>query len=117
MMSSASRMRTPLATIACALVLAACPLPISGTKATSAPIVGTITWADGTPASGLEVGVSTGWGDAACGKTEVRSLTDRSGAFQLPGTEKHYSTVWLIPNLDVAAPGFDLCAAAAAGDP
>jgi hypothetical protein len=102
-------MRALLPPMAC--VLAACPLPIPRTESTSAPMMGTIVWADGTPASGLAVGVSTGWRDAACTRTEVRTLTDQSGAFQLPGTEKHYSTTWFVPNLDLVAPSFDLCAA------
>jgi hypothetical protein len=101
----------PLAAIACMLALAGCPLPISGTEATSAPISGTIVWADGTPASGLEVGVSTGWNDAPCAPIAVRTRTDQSGAFQLPGTEKHYSRVWVIPNLDRFPASFHLCAA------
>jgi len=111
MISRSPRTLTPLATIACALALAACPLPVARTEATSAPIVGTIMWADGTPASGLEVGVSTDWDDAPCTRPAVHSRTDQSGAFQLPGTEKRYSTTWFIPNLDVGAPSFHLCAA------
>jgi hypothetical protein len=112
MMSRFSRTLARIATIASALVLAACPLPIGRTETISAPMVGTILWADGTPASGLEVGVSTGWSDDVCTRTLARSRTDQSGAFQLPGTEKHYSTTWFIPNLDPGVPSFRLCAAA-----
>ena len=105
-----SRTLTPLATVACTIVLAACPLPIARTEATSAPVVGTIVWADGTPESELDVAASTGWGESACNQVVARSRTTGSGAFELPGTEKHYSTTWVVPNLDLVAPSFHLCA-------
>src|SRR5215208_2982326 len=71
LMSRASRTLMLLATTASALVVTACPLPVARTEATSAPVIGTIMWADGTPASGLEVGVATDWGDVVCSNTEV----------------------------------------------
>jgi hypothetical protein len=74
-------------------------------------VVGHILWADGTPASGLEIAVSTGWSDAPCFSPALRATTDAAGIFRLPGTEKHYKTTWFVPNLDLAAPRFRLCAA------
>ena len=95
---------------ACTPFLAACPLPIARTEATSAPVVGNVAWADGRPASGLEIAISTGWSDAACTAPALRERADAAGIFRLPGTTKRYETTWFIPNLDRAAPSFRLCA-------
>ena len=105
-----SHARRVIVLTVCAPFLTACPLPIARTEATSAPVVGSVAWADGRPAAGLEVAVSTGWNDDRCGEPALRTRTDAAGRFQLPGTEKRYRTTWFVPNLDVAAPRFRLCA-------
>ena len=74
-------------------------------------MIGTMVWANGTPASGLEVAVSTGYGKTPCSSPMLRSTTDAAGMFRLPGTEKHYTTTWFVPNLDRVAPRYRLCAA------
>jgi hypothetical protein len=104
------RARLTLLLTACAPFVAACPLPIARTETASAPVLGSIVWADGTPASGLEIAVSTEWSDAPCTKPALRVHTDVAGTFRLPGTQKHYKTTWFVPNLDLAAPRFHLCA-------
>ena len=100
-----------LALIAGTLGLSACPLPIARTEMTSAPVVGAVTWADGTPAANLDVAVSTEWSDDRCGKVAVRTMTSGSGEFRLEGTEKTYGTTWIIPNLDRLPPSWRLCIA------
>jgi len=104
-----SRARLTLLLVACAPALAGCPLPIARTEATSAPVLGRMVWADGTPASGLEVAVSTGYGKTPCSSPMVRATINEFGTFLLPGTEKHYATTWFIPNLDRGAPRYHLC--------
>jgi hypothetical protein len=96
---------------ASALVLAGCPLPIARTETAAAPVVGRMVWADGTPASGVEVAVVTKYGDKPCTTPELHAQTDASGTFHFPIIEKHYSTTWFVPNLDRIAPRFRLCAA------
>ena len=105
-----SRARLTLLLVACAPAVAGCPLPIARTEATSAPVVGSIVWADGTPASGLEVAVSTGYGKTPCSSPLLRATSDAAGMFRLAGTEKHYTTTWFVPNLDRFAPSYRLCA-------
>jgi hypothetical protein len=110
MIHARSRAQLTLLLFLCASCLAGCPLPIARTETASAPVVGSILLADGTPASGLEIRVSTEWNDDHCVKPVVHASTDAAGQFQLPATEKHYSTTWFVPNLDVGQPQFRVCA-------
>lgn len=96
--------------LAGAPLLSGCPLPIAGTVTQSAPVVGRVNWADGRPASGLDVALATGWSDTECDKVALRARTDSAGIFQFPKIERHYSTTWVVPNLDRATPRFSLCA-------
>lgn len=91
--------------------LTACPIPGNFTDTTSSPLVGRLRGADGRPVPDVEVAVSTEWGDDACEKPAHRARTDATGSFQLPATQRHYKVVWVIPNLDIVAPRFWLCAA------
>jgi hypothetical protein len=103
--------RRPLAVLAVALapLLAACPLPIAHTEATSAPVVGRLVRDDGRPIAGADVAITTQWGDGACAKPALRTTTDSAGAFHLAGTEKTYKVAWIVPNLDRLPPSFLLC--------
>lgn len=96
--------------LAGAPLLTGCPLPIAGSVTRSAPVVGRVIRADGRPASGLDVALSTDWSDTECGKVALRARADSSGVFQFPKIEHHYSTTWVVPNLDRATPQFSLCA-------
>jgi hypothetical protein len=109
-MSRSSR-ACSLAPLVGVLILAACPLPIPRTEATSAPVVGRILREDGSPASGLDVGIATEWrGGPTCPRLALRMRTDATGSFRFAGTEKTYSTTWFVPNLDRGVPTFRLCA-------
>jgi len=99
-----------LALVAGVAVLAGCPLPASYTTATSAPVTGRIMWDDGTPARDIPIVLATGWARTPCGKAMLQTATDTAGAFALEGTSEHHSVVWIVPNLDIVAPRFDLCA-------
>ena len=99
-----------LVPFAAVIVLAGCPLPIPTTEATSAPVVGRIVREDGIPAPNIDVVISTGWSDNACGKVAVRTRTTPSGAFELPGTEETHSVTWFVPNLDRGPMSYRLCA-------
>lgn len=100
----------PLLLLAGAPLLTGCPLPIAGTVTKSAPVVGRVIRADGRPAAGLDVALSTDLHDSDCGKVALRARTDTSGVFQFPKLERHYSTTWVVPNLDLATPQFSVCA-------
>ena len=91
---------------------AACPLPIPHTETLSAPVSGVLRRSDGTPLPGAIVAMSPEYGDSTCANATLRTTTDSAGTFQLPAFQKRYSVVWLIPNLDRAAPSYNLCAGA-----
>lgn len=104
------RSRRLVTLLLCAPLLAGCPLPIARTEATSAPVVGTLMREDGTPASGIEMGVATGWKDGPCSRPKLRTRTSKSGRFEFPGTQEHYETTWFVPNLDRVSPRYRICA-------
>jgi hypothetical protein len=103
-----------VAIAACVLApwTAACPLPIAHTESLSAPVAGVLRRSDGTPLPGAVVAVSPEDRDSTCANAALRTTTDSAGTFQLPAFQKRYSVVWLIPNLDRAAPSYSLCAGA-----
>ena len=90
-------------------VLAGCPVPANYTTTTSAPVTGRIAWEDGAPARDLAVVLSTEWARTPCGKVALQTKTDAVGAFELAGTTEHHDVFWVIPNLDIVAPRFDIC--------
>ena len=90
--------------------LLGCPLPIARTEAASAPVIGRLLREDGTPVAGASLAVSTEWDDGGCTSAVTRTRSDRSGRFELPGTEAHYRTTWFVPNLDRVAGSFAVCA-------
>ena len=108
----ARRLATLPVLLATVLIVAGCPAPIPRTEITSAPVVGTLEWADGAPIAGADIVVSTEseWGKPPCGTAALRTRSDDSGAFALPGTEKHYSTTWFVPGLDIVPPSYLVCA-------
>lgn len=106
------RFATMFALAAGVAALAGCPVPASYTTTTSAPVTGRIAWDDGTPARDIPVVLATGWADTPCGKPVLRTTTDADGAFAFAGTSQHHTVMWVVPNLDIAAPSFDLCASA-----
>lgn len=101
---------TPMLLAAGTILLAGCPLPAPHTTATSAPVTGRVLWDDGTPARDIPIVLATEWARTPCGKPALRTVTDAGGSFALEGTSEHHSVVWIVPNLDVVAPRFDLCA-------
>lgn len=96
--------------VATAPLLAACPVPVSGTQVDSSPVEGRLVREDGRPIANAEVAVSTDWRDSVCGTPRITTRTDDRGQFALPATTHQYKVVWVIPNLDRAPPGFELCA-------
>ena len=98
-------------TAVCFLTLctAACPLPIAHTEAPTAPVVGVLRRSDGTRISGTRVAVSTDDHDSVCAHATLETTTDSTGTFRLPGTEKRYGVMWVVPNYDRVAPGYRLC--------
>jgi hypothetical protein len=92
------------------VLLAGCPVPASYTTATSAPVTGRVMWDDGSPARDLPIVLATEWSKTPCGKAALRTTTDGNGSFALEGLSEHHSVMWIVPNLDVVAPRFDLCA-------
>jgi hypothetical protein len=92
------------------VVATGCPVPASYTTATSAPVTGRISWDDGTPARDIPLVVATEWSKTPCEKAALRTMTDSAGLFHFDGLTEHHSVAWLVPNLDVAAPRFDVCA-------
>jgi hypothetical protein len=108
-----SRSCIMLALVTGVVVVTGCPVPASYTTATSAPVTGRISWDDGTPARDIPLVVATEWSKTPCGKVALRTMTDSSGSFHFDGMTEHHSVVWLVPNLDVAAPRFDVCATVA----
>lgn len=104
------RFAAPLLLAAGVVVLAGCPVPASYTTATSAPVTGRIMWDDGSPARDIPIVLATEWAKTPCGKAALRTATDSTGSFALEGLSEHHSVMWIVPNLDVAAPRFDLCA-------
>jgi len=58
---------------------------------------------------GARIAVSTGYDDSVCAHATLATATDSAGTFRLPGTEKRYHVMWVIPNLDRVAPGYRLC--------
>jgi hypothetical protein len=92
------------------VALTGCPVPASYTTATSAPVTGRVLWDDGTPARDIPIVLATQWARTPCGKVALRTTTDASGAFAVEGLSEHHSVMWIVPNLDVVAPRFDLCA-------
>src|SRR3982751_2879851 len=67
--------RSTLLIVACTAALAACPVPIGYTEATSGPVVGNVTWEDGRPAEGLDVAVASP-ADRKCATPMLRTRTD-----------------------------------------
>jgi hypothetical protein len=98
-----------LLVVACVPLLTACPVPIAHTELRSGTLVGNLAFADGTPASGLEIVISTQSNDEACTNPALRARTDSAGKFRFPATPKHYKVTWLVPNLDRARPQFHFC--------
>ncbi|HEX8848303.1 MAG TPA: hypothetical protein VF761_02130 [Gemmatimonadaceae bacterium] len=105
-----SRFGSSFLLVGATVLLAGCPVPASYDTATSAPVNGRILWDDGTPAREIPILLATGWARTPCGKVALRTTTDSAGAFALEATTEHHSVFWVVPNLDVGAPGFDLCA-------
>ena len=95
------------------VVLTACPVPASYTTSTSAPVAGRVVWDDGTPAHDIPIVLATEWARTPCGKVALRTTTDATGSFGMEGMSEHHSVMWIVPNLDVAAPRFELCASVA----
>lgn len=94
-------------------LLTACPLPAPYDVATSAPVVGHLEWADGTPATGIAIILDTDRGaNKPCEKPALRTTTDSTGRFALAGLTQHHSVMWVVPNLDLIAPRFLLCMSA-----
>ena len=92
------------------VLLTGCPVPASYTTATSAPVTGRIVWDDGTPARDIPIVLATEWARTPCGKVALRTTTDSAGSFGVEGMSEHHSVMWIVPNLDVVAPRFELCA-------
>ena len=103
------RCSSPLVLALAVSVLAACPVPGNYTTAKSAPVTGRIVWEDGTPANDIAVLVATDWARKLCGKVALQTRTNTAGAFELAGLTQHSKVFWFIPNLDIAAPRFDVC--------
>ena len=97
---------------AAALLLTACPAPIARTEMVSAPLVANIVATDGTPASGVEVAISTDWRDSDCRTATIRARADSLGRVHFDATSKHYSVTWIVPNLDRVPPRYGVCVAA-----
>jgi hypothetical protein len=105
--------RASIAVCIAASCLAGCPVPIAHTEALSAPVEGVLVQADGTPASGAQVAVSTEVSDSSCTRPALTTTTDAMGAFRLPGIQKRHRVRWIIPNLDIRTPRYQLCASIA----
>ena len=106
---------TPCRTIRIAAlpVLLGCPVPHARTEASSSPVVGRVLRADGAPLAGLMVAVVTGWEEDPCKRPALEAQTDASGQFAFVGTQEHFQTTWVVPNLHRLAPRFRLCVEAA----
>ena len=109
--------RSECRAIAAALFLlpyvAGCPVPIAYTETISPPVMGSYYRSDGTPASGAPIALSPGWNDPWCTRAALRTTADSTGAFHIPATQKRYRVFWVVPNLDRAAPSYNLCITAA----
>lgn len=92
------------------IALSGCPVPANYTTATSAPVSGRVVWDDGTPARDVPIVLATEWARTPCGKAALRTTTDATGSFALEGLSQHHSVMWFVPNLDIVAPRFDVCA-------
>ena len=101
-----SRVLPVVIVILLAPCVAACPIPISHTETTSAPVVGIVRGADDRPVRNVPVAVATG---SKCAAPAFRDMTDSAGRFSLPAAKKTYHVYWVVPNLDRGAPAYSLC--------
>lgn len=109
--SSVRLHRRALALIVSVGALTGCPLPVAHTVTTSPAVVGRLEWADGTRAADVPVIVAAGWKSSQCTDPTFRTRTDSAGIFHFDADTQHFDKTWFIPNLDVVAPAFRLCAA------
>lgn len=95
--------------LACAPLLTGCPLPVAHTETPSPRVIGSISFADGRPAAAIDIALS-GYGDVGCTHAALRTRSDSAGHFVFAPRTTYHKVTWIIPNLDVMPPSFQLCA-------
>jgi hypothetical protein len=71
------------------------PLPIAHNQLVTTPVIGVVRRSDGTPASGIRVGVTADARDAGCTSHGARAVTDSAGRFRLPAVFERQRVLWL----------------------
>jgi hypothetical protein len=92
-----------------ALSVPACYLPLTSVEPASPAIVGEYQWANGAPAAGARIAVTSDSHDVTCAKANGRGTTDATGMFQLGRTTVTRRGVWLVPALEHFGNPYYLC--------
>lgn len=110
-MRTSGRSSLALPMIACAVLFVGC-VPIPNTKTVSPAVVGTVRRADGTPAAGVPLALSTDR-DSTCTRASLRTASDAEGRFEFAKTRRREK--WL-PVLFERLLCYNVCGGPAAGD-
>lgn len=93
----AKRAQLVFAPLCASVVLSACPVSYPRTGTASPPIVGRLVSDSGTPIANATLAVPIDWDDRTCRKAVRRVMTDTAGNFAIRASEKHLTTMWIVP--------------------
>jgi hypothetical protein len=85
-----------IAGLAVAIGVWAC-LPFSQSWIASPPIVGVYRAETGEPISGVQIAIASAGDDFLCTSPSIQTITDSTGAFQLPAKVEHEAVIVVAP--------------------
>jgi hypothetical protein len=85
---------TGLLVVVCALITAACPVPMRYTERLAPAIIGVVRTETGAPAAGVALAVST---HADCRRQVAADTSDATGTFRIPAADRPRRLAWIGP--------------------
>jgi hypothetical protein len=89
----------------------ACYLPVNYKVTASPKLVGLYRRADGAPAAGSQIAVTSRMDDSSCAHANARATADSTGRFVLDATVVEGHGIWLIPAFEHFGHSYWVCAA------